>query len=167
MSCEVIACHGVLQSLLAEVARGPDPWDFIFTNQSWEAPAVVTLADIDRARTVCKMWQNIVDASVENATIRLEGSDYAQVAVDNWIVKEEYEAHRFNWSWGIFNTSWTMAIPFSDSRFRNLPLESLTTDELRHLRDRLSGPGNAPIWVTAGSKISPRPDIWVAQSERA
>lgn len=167
MSCEVIACHGVLQALLAEVARGPDPWDYFCTDQTWVAPEIVTFADVDRARAVCKMWKNTVDANPEYAVMRLARADFSEVAGDNWVRKDEFEAFRFNYSWGILNTSWTMAVPFSDARYRNLPLASLTTEELRHLRERLAGPGNHPIWVYDGSKIAPRPDIWVAQSARA
>ena len=167
MSFKIVACHGVLQSLLAKLAQGRDPWDSVFTESSWVTPDVVTFADIDRARSVCKMWKNTMDASPEYATMRLARSDYALVADHNWVTQNEYEASRFNYSWSILNTSWTMAVPFSDARFRNLPLASLTTEELRHLRERLSGPGNSPIWVFEGQKISARPDIWEAQSARA
>ncbi|KAG0554091.1 hypothetical protein KC19_12G061700 [Ceratodon purpureus] len=167
MSYEVIACHGVLQKLLSEVARGPDPWDYVFTDQSWEAPAICTFEDVDRARAVCKLWKNTVDASAEYATIRLARFEYAQVAADNWNEKAEFEAARFNMSWNIFSTSWVMAVPFSDARYRTLPLGSFTNSELLHLRERLSGPGNTPIWLEEGQKISNRPDIWVAQHSRA
>lgn len=167
MSFEVIACQGVLQTLLAEVSRGPDPWESVAVGCSWEAPAEFTLADVDRARAVCKLWRDTVDASAEYATIRLARYDYAQVAADNWVSKDEYEAAQFNMSWSIFSTSWLMAVPFSDVRFRDLPLSSLTTAELRHLRERLSGPGNTPIWVDEGQRLHPRPDIWVSQYARA
>ena len=167
MSVEVIACHGVLQSLLSEVARGPDPWDSFSSDQSWEAPRACTFADVDNAREVCKMWRDTIDASPEYATIRLARSDFIQVAAPNWVVKEEYEAYAFNLSWNTFSTSWKMEVPFSNARYRNQPLCNLTIAELRHLRERLSGPGNTPIWVEEGQKLLPRPDIWVAQSARA
>lgn len=167
MSAEVVACHGVLQRLLSEVANGPDPWDIAFSDQSWESPSLCTFEDVDRARAVCKLWKATVDASPEYAVIRLARYEYAQVSDDSWEVKAEYEASRFNMSWNIFSTSWVMAVPFSDARFRDLPLSSFTNSELIHLRDRLTGPGNSPIWLMEGQKLSARPDIWVAQHSRA
>ena len=167
MDYELIATHGVLQRLLSELANGADPWEAVFSTHFWTPSPLVTIADVDRARAVCKSWKAIVDASPEYATIRLARWDYSQLEGANWVSKAEFETQRFNWSWSIFNTSWNMGIPFSDRRFREEPLSALTNSELSHLRDRLSGSGNSPIPTFEGQKLSPRFDIWVAPSARA
>ena len=166
MSYDLVCCHGVLQKLLSEVARGPDPWEGFSPEGSYSPPAVCTFADIDQARAVCKMWKKTVDASPEYATIRLARWDYSQLVGVAWVAKDEYKVQRFNYSWNYFSNCWKMAIPFSDSRFRDLPLHELSISELAHLHERLAAPENTPLAVGDGQKVHPRFEYWIAPAAR-
>lgn len=146
-SMEVVACHGVLQNLLKQFARGPDLWESAFPKKTpfWSPPILCTVNDVENAREVSTMWKEYNDTSVEYACIRLARWDYNQEEGVHWFKKEEFEALKFNDIWSLFGKSWRMATPILDAKLRTAALADLSCLELDRLRTLLIDPGNTVI----------------------
>ncbi|KAG0569174.1 hypothetical protein KC19_6G070900 [Ceratodon purpureus] len=175
ISMEAIACEGVLQNVLKQMARGWDPWELLHDDRTrwWKPPTSCTFEDVKNVRAVSKLWRDHVDGSPEYAIIRLVRWDYDQEEGVPWISKEEYLAYMFKPAWNLFSRSWRMVVPIADDRLRTLALADLSCSELDQLRMLLIGdrywnpPGNTPVLVAEGEKIQGSPSLWVAQAQRA